>query len=522
MLRSLEYELNKLERLCLSGRGEDFVKDSFVVPLFKLLGYDHNKDYEVIRPGDNPKAFILRQVSVKRGAKKSKCIDPDYIPTMRKKCFWIIEAKTAVERYDTFPDNYVMQGLQYCVNPEIRAKYLMLSNGWITCVYETYSRLYYGDDQYEPILVLRQNELRANWDELHKLLSVDNIREKIEDDLIDLYDKLVSSSLDKNYPASMLSRFEATCKKAEATIKENIIRLNGEHFERLLRQHHKNGITSSPDDLYELMATPLSFGAPYGEYFVDRCIDENKTKSELFIKLTTDYDKQSYFRKENTIAALCALLSHNMESHVDDRIILFLKNIWGCELPLLNQVETACVRIIRKFNIMNLYPALRKQIECDLSNVPETIRFVSPPTPLSETYHDEVIHHMGIFLSIVDYSEDRLFNMQKDLRLLEESIEEKYNTVVKNRNPFEMQLPDPACLGLPSQTAFENIILRMLEKKSINIGEPFTMPGLISLSLSRGIDLYGMHNEEDILCMNAALINKLEAQAKNKETSSAL
>ena len=48
-----------------------------------------------IRHGDAGAAFKLKYPPVERGARQARTYNPDYLPTIRKKMFWVIEAKSA-------------------------------------------------------------------------------------------------------------------------------------------------------------------------------------------------------------------------------------------------------------------------------------------------------------------------------------------------------------------------------------------------------------------------------------------
>ncbi len=120
MLSAVGQTLAELELLDFSGKGEAFVEARFISPLLECLGYETHKDYEVIRHGDDGASFKLKYPPVERGAVRVKHYNPDYVPTIRKKMFWI-EAKSPKEVEHPFAFQYLVQGLQYCVHPEIQA-----------------------------------------------------------------------------------------------------------------------------------------------------------------------------------------------------------------------------------------------------------------------------------------------------------------------------------------------------------------------------------------------------------------
>jgi hypothetical protein len=191
--------LQDLAQLDFTGKGESYVEQMFVTPLLGCLGYETHKDYEVIRHGDDGSAFKLRHPPVEKGALRDRAYVPDYVPTIRKKMFWIVEAKSPKRVPYPFADNYLVQGLQYCVHPEIQAKYLVTTNGAHTCVHDVHGVIFLDKDIYAPILEFTAAELPSKWPQIYDLLSVETLRRKIEDDIKAMYDKLCLSSLDRDY-----------------------------------------------------------------------------------------------------------------------------------------------------------------------------------------------------------------------------------------------------------------------------------------------------------------------------------
>jgi hypothetical protein len=186
--------LNRLEELNFTGKAEAYVESMYLTPLLECLGYEAHRDYEVIRHGDDGSKFKLRYPPVERGAKKVRHYNPDYIPTVRKKAFWIIEAKSPKDVPYPFDVKYLVQGLQYCIHPEIQAKYLVVSTGAFNAVYDAYGSVFLDQDIYKPILEFSSSELTKRWPEIYELLSPERLRTRIELDLKAMYDKMALSS----------------------------------------------------------------------------------------------------------------------------------------------------------------------------------------------------------------------------------------------------------------------------------------------------------------------------------------
>jgi hypothetical protein len=221
--------LSKLEALDFDGRGEDFVESRFLTPLLECLGYEIHKDYEVKRHGDDGSAFKLQYPPVENGAVKVKHYIPDYIPTIRKKAFWVMEAKSPTLPFP-FKGKILVQGFQYCIHPEIQAKYLVVSNGSFSAVYDAHGSVFLGKDIYEPILTFRSSEIGVRWPEIYDLLSTEKLRTQIETDIKSMYDKLCLSSLDESYPAALIRRIGASGVGHSYKIKRHVAELEMNAF----------------------------------------------------------------------------------------------------------------------------------------------------------------------------------------------------------------------------------------------------------------------------------------------------
>jgi hypothetical protein len=183
LISELQLRLKQLSALDFAGKGEHFVEAKFITPLLECLGYESHEDYEVVRHGDDGAAFKVRYPPVENGAVRVKQYNPDYIPTIRKKAFWVIEAKSPKETAFPFAPKYLVQGLQYCIHPDIQAKYLLVTIGVTSALYDAHGAAFMERDAYEPVFVFYSTELTARWSQIYEWLSVERLRVRIESDL---------------------------------------------------------------------------------------------------------------------------------------------------------------------------------------------------------------------------------------------------------------------------------------------------------------------------------------------------
>jgi len=454
--------LNQLACIDFEGKGESFIEAKFLTPLLECLGYDKHKDYEVIRHGDEGSSFKLKYPPVNKGAKSVKHYNPDYIPTIRKKVFWIIEAKSPKAITYPFAYNYVVQGLQYCIHPEIQARYMVLTNGKNTSIYDSHISPFEDKDIYEPIFSFAATELLEKWSELYKILSVEKIRDLLEDELKQAYEKLAYSSLDSRYPSRLLSKIKVNEGKISHQIDCQVAELYVKEKNRNYEEHQKELQNLDADTLFLRMNLPLGGGKPEADYFVEKSFSEDNSQ-ELFTKLIDDWERQSIFRKGQTYVALCVLYKLCSERSTSGQIISFLFENRDKDLNLLNQVECLFLRITRKLLIIKAYPSFREEIKAYLENVPELIKFVHTPSALKETYFEEILFNSVHFRQLLTFDSKKLENLRRELEKVESQIETHFQLARQSMTIDEIQHGGFEFYGLDRKhSAFRNIMEKRL------------------------------------------------------------
>ncbi|WP_417327881.1 hypothetical protein [Halarcobacter sp.] len=463
--------LTNLSKLSFEGKGESFVEQKFLSPLLECLGYETHKDYEVYRHGDSFIDFKLNYPPVENGAKKVKHYNPDYIPTIRKKIFWIIEAKSPSTTHP-FEYNYITQGLQYCIHPEIQAKYLILSNGNHTDIFDIFNATFFEQDMYTPILTFRNQELINRWNEIYSLLSVEKMRNKIEESIMSLYEKLCLSSLDKNYPFELTKKITRNNRHLSDKIERHRIKLYVEKFDEEYKQTKEYLQIASLNELEIGMEYPLGRGSNNPSvYYVMKLLD-TENEENIFEKLISNYDKLSYFQKEHCFVGLCFLYQQTKNIEIQKNIKDFI--VENMEKPLnpLNKAETLFLRCIRKIILIHIHPKLRNKINESLKSAPEIIRFVNKPLASNYTYSDELIFHDNYFKFLKNLTEDKLNSIILELEKIENILEEDYELAQKNIPDEERDLLGGfATLGIGNKIwSLKNIATNMtvIKKEELN------------------------------------------------------
>jgi hypothetical protein len=452
--------LQALARLDFTDKGEAFVEQKFITPLLECLGYETHKDYEVIRHGDDGSGFKLKFPPVEQGARQVKTYNPDYVPKIRKKMFWIIEAKSPKDVPYPFAANYMVQGLQYCVHPEIQAKYLMATNGRHTAIHDAHGSIFMDKDLYAPILVFEASELPSKWPEIYELLSVERLRDRIETDLKSMYDKLCLSSLDKSYPGAVLRRIGADAGKHAQAIEKHVMRLYVEGMDRATEQWRQNIEQLAPQQVLELMELPLRLGQSEANYFVPKALAAGMTPQAVFEAITQDFDRQSIFRKEQSVVAATVLYYQTADEGVKERLRDFFDKVRDYALPALNRMECALLRLRRKHLVLSIYPQMRRRIETELKDAPELVRLVRPPTALDGTYEAELALHAHEFAALRRLPEDELARGLPVLLKIEADLEDEFWKARGQLQEQEKQISGFETYGVGGHHyAFKNILV---------------------------------------------------------------
>ena len=153
-------QLDRLSTVAL--RSEDDVREEFMTPLLRLLGYEHAR-------GEVNRSPALR-IPYQTGTTRRAHIVPDYIAGVGKVCLLALDAKAPGEsdtdsRTIVTSEDYVSQVHSYAAHREVQAARFVLSNGRYTAVYDTSAKTF------APICVVSQPELRHRFAELERLIS---------------------------------------------------------------------------------------------------------------------------------------------------------------------------------------------------------------------------------------------------------------------------------------------------------------------------------------------------------------
>lgn len=239
-------KLQKLSQLNFSTMNETDVREEYITPLLTLLGYKKNSDYEVEREETSD----LIDMSINIGSKRLKL---DYKFNIRKKYFWLIEAKTGKDKEITREN--IAQAYLYSLHPDINCRFFAVCNGWYFNLYDRNLWLFKNanTDIFTPVLQIKHEELnKETFDKLYSFLGSSEIIFKIKEDIL-LKD--IQSTLEAEIYMDRLREFQGKVDKiisnASTTVRENIWKNNDfdkrfeksrTNYKQLLQQQTFQGI----------------------------------------------------------------------------------------------------------------------------------------------------------------------------------------------------------------------------------------------------------------------------------------
>ena len=150
---------------------ETDVREDFVSPLLKVLGYSNSRKHKIER-----NVFLqIPELIIGTKKKSLEKYSPDYILNVNGKRKWVIDAKGPDESVEK--REYISQTFSYSMHREVNVPYFVICNGKSFAVYKT------QDQSYSPITVFNCKDLKLRWEELYQMFSVDAFKERQETQL---------------------------------------------------------------------------------------------------------------------------------------------------------------------------------------------------------------------------------------------------------------------------------------------------------------------------------------------------
>ncbi|NVM29200.1 MAG: hypothetical protein HWN65_10185 [Candidatus Helarchaeota archaeon] len=307
-----KFFLQEWQKKDFSDWNESDIREEFITPLLRILGYARDTVYEIIRE----KSLKLKNPFQRVGRKRIKI---DYIPQVRLKRFWIIEAKPGTLKEMEFGD--LLQTYLYATHPEVRGRFIVLINGWSIRIYETESF-----EKWEDTLhICNQDNCFQTFEKLLKILKADSLLDFHRSRLLDTIKENFSIEIDEKKLAYFRRDVGDLLLKMKKIVKKNAIKVTTNEIRTIMEQEKKDLRKMNPKQLLVNMNIPTYPFLPPADEFFERIRSSNtKDQKELLDQLI------GYYRgKPHAILRIQALhvLARCLEEKVEPGSGRLLTNI---------------------------------------------------------------------------------------------------------------------------------------------------------------------------------------------------
>lgn len=199
--------LDQLSTYAFAGKNEATIRDNWIVPLLGLLGYGQGSNlYELVSEAP----LKLRTPHRKIG---SSTLYVDFVPTVMKQRFWILEAKAPDKA--KFED-HLAQAWGYATHPDIDVPLMVLADGSKILVYDLTQPVWD-----KPVVDLPQAQLATRFDELADRLGARQVGLFVEGRQFRHLRTVMHSQVDPAALERIVREVQAMAKAAEAQVFAN-------------------------------------------------------------------------------------------------------------------------------------------------------------------------------------------------------------------------------------------------------------------------------------------------------------
>lgn len=188
-----------------TGWNEADIREDFIAPLLKILGYAKNTLNDINREETLKLSKPYQRIGRER-------VDIDYIPTFKLKRIWIIEAKSGITKKMDFGD--FSQAYLYANHPEVNAYYIVLINGWEIRIYDAKESTGW-DDQ---LIVCKKDNCDSTFIQLKEYLSLNKIIQTLRKRIINSIEDTFSVEIEE----LRLEQFQADINKTLINLKKTV------------------------------------------------------------------------------------------------------------------------------------------------------------------------------------------------------------------------------------------------------------------------------------------------------------
>ncbi len=290
---------------------EEDVREEFITPLLRLLGYKKGTTYTVSRA----ESHSIRYLMIGR-----QRIQIDYVCHVRREKLWIIEAKPG---NSDISEEDVLQANYYALHPEIDASYFLVTNAREILLFERDNRKENG----EANLRLTVSDLsdERNFYLLDSYIGASQIVPTLKSRLLDKTAKVLSSEIAIDRLEEFQNEVNRVIHRVRTTVLQNFrnaakVKQENEvkEFKRLLTERYSNRPYHAADDLllFNMTVGRMEAVAEFLHTSVER-FPQKSSVQELFyhtVLSNDDYRLRNIVFYWNQVVFLFHAFDHSMTS----------------------------------------------------------------------------------------------------------------------------------------------------------------------------------------------------------------
>jgi hypothetical protein len=294
---------------------ENDVREDFIAPLLSLLGYSKGTINDIKREPTLELSSKFHRI----GRKK---IQIDYIPTVRLKKFWIIEAKPGNTKSMDFGD--YLQAHLYAIHPEVSVRFIVVTNGWEIRVYD--SVLCNSWDDY--ILNVTQENCDSTFSEFKIFLSSQSIRQSLQNHVLSVISDSLKLEVDEEVAENFKRDVNQIYRDVIPLIRENARDLKLKYWQKRDAEEEEEIKKVSLEELLIYMDRPSDAIPFYSEEYVRRFIEaDQELRNSMLGKLATIYRSRKHgIFNVQCINVMCRLLEENINAHCPN----YANSVYDC------------------------------------------------------------------------------------------------------------------------------------------------------------------------------------------------
>ncbi|WP_206915843.1 hypothetical protein [Alicyclobacillus suci] len=329
-------ELERLSRLNFDGWSEADVREEFIVPLLILLGYRKDLDYSVSRE----ESYRLNPLFIQLGRDRIKL---DYICSVRKQKFWIIESKPGGHRTDTeipqLTEEDIAQAHFYSLHPSVDTPYFVITNGWFIHLYDREA----VNEGLTPLLAFKHSDLPSEFMKLDAIIGATQLLYNLKQRIL----RSAEITLSAEVHLDRLDEFVQAMKMSVNTIRPKVLenfRKNAKIQEETRTEAVTSMLKTAPLDLIVssvfMVSNSRGFMKASADILAQRVLDSPQSIQYLFmtnllieqtrpVRIPYYYNVLEFLTRVQLLDSTFTHKGQTIQSIIEDWVEMCLFHFWN-------------------------------------------------------------------------------------------------------------------------------------------------------------------------------------------------